>query len=664
MAMRVGVIRLLAAAGLISTTFLVPTPGAVLGAPSAGDPALRVIDAWDVTGPATFPGGAVLPAQRPGLTRAPNGDLLTTFNTTGDASPGGQLRLIRSTDEGRTWGPSEVIAESKLFGSKGSISATRGIATLADGTILLPYNDAVNHVNYNNRESALFVARSTDNGHTWSGTDQPVQLPIPIREAHVGGTPITELADGTLLLPIWGALELVDGWETDPMRWRSGVLRSFDGGQSWTDYRTIAYDPNNPPQFPPFHSANYTSGANELALHELPDGRLVAVIRYASGVGPNKGQVYLSYSSDAGATWTAPVATAQQAEALSLTYAPCTDRLAAGQAKLVMGHRELNAAGTRIGSTALHVSYDGGVTWIGRVALKDPTGATNLGAATGEPDFYRLSENRLLVLFQVFLPGQPSKIVANIVEDSTDTATCRADADAAAAAAVQTPTFFVDRADRAEWAWPFATRKVSFPATTTVGEVISSAAPLLSCSGSGLRVRLNGRNLDPAATLADAGVVNGSVLSMSGPPTTRRWQVGFAELDVAPENRHVYGWDDACAPAALALDFRARSLGIELRIPHERAVSAIELRDRDTSTRLTAADYRLFASADNNTYTELTGWTLTSRIQDGHLVHRFAGLNTSAPYLKIHQSRTDSAYTFVLADPRSDVTVEFATGRR
>lgn len=636
-------------------------PPVAAQAKADSDSALRVVDAWDVTGPETFPdANSPLPAQRPALTQAPNGDLLVAFNTSGDAHPGGQLRMIRSRDQGRTWGPSEVIAEARLFGDAGSISATRGMATLNDGTILLPYNDAVNHVNYNNRESVLFVARSTDSGHTWTGTEEPVKLPIPIREAHVGGSQILELADGTLLLPIWGALELVDGWETDPMRWRSGVLRSFDGGQTWTDYQTIAYDPNNPPQFPPFNGANYTSGANELALHELPDGRITAVIRYATGIGPNRGQLYLSYSNDGGASWTTPVATGQQAEALSLTYAPCTDRLPAGQAKLLMGHRELNASGTRIGQTALQASFDGGVTWTGKVRLQDPTGATNLGAATGEPAFHRLSENRLLVLFQVFLPGRPSKIVANVVEDVPDEATCRAQAAAAVQAAAATPTFFIDRADREEWAWPFASRKVRYPSATTVGEVIDSASAGLSCAGPGLRVTLNGKNLDRSATLAEAGVKNGSVLQLSGPPAGRRWRVGFAELDVAPGSRHVYGWDRACAPTAWALDYRSRSLGLEFLLPAGLVVSAVELRDRDAATRLTGDSYRLFSSPDNDVYTQVTGWSFSSRVVNGRVVHRFDGLEVTDRYLKIHQPRTDTSYTFVLADPREDVTVELA----
>ncbi|HEY0698676.1 MAG TPA: sialidase family protein [Micromonospora sp.] len=640
---------------------VVPAVPATAGDPS--DPALQVIDSWDVTGPHTFPDDDGVPqAQRPALTEAPNGDLLVAFNTSGDAHPGGQLRMIRSSDEGRTWGPSSVVAEPRLFGDRGSISAQRGMATLSDGTILLPYNDAVNHTNYNNRESVLFVARSTDSGHTWTGTDEPVALPIPIREAHIGGSAILELGDGTLLLPIWGALELVDGWETDPMRWRSGVLRSFDGGRTWSDYRTIAHDPNNPPQYPPFHSSRYPSGANELALQNLPDGRIVAVVRYASGVGPNRGQVYLSYSSDNGATWTPPVATGQQAEALSLTIAPCTAALPAGSSKLLMGHRYLNAAGTRLGRTAIRSSFDGGVTWVGETFLVDPSGATNLGAATGEPAFHQLSDDRLLVLFQVSLNGAPFKIVANVVEDATDPADCRAQAADASARAAAEPAVFIDRTDRGQWPWPLASRKVTGAATATVGSLLDLHASASTCRP-GDRLNLigaDGQPLDRADTLAEAGVANGSVLRIGGDPSTSLWRIGHSELDVAPGTRHLYGWDEACATTSLALDYRGRALGLAVDVPAGHAVSAVELLDTNASSRLVASDYRLFTSNDNDTYTEAKGWRSSSRIVDGRLVHRFDGLSATDRYLKIHQPRTDTSYTLVIGDPRSDVRVEFA----
>lgn len=624
------------------------------------DPAFRVVDAWDVT-PQTFPGEALLSAQRPALTQAPNGDLLIVFNTSGDADPGGQLRLISSTDHGRTWGASEVVAEPRLFGERGSIVCTRGMATLRDGRILLPYNDAVNHANYNNRESVLFVAASVDSGRSWTGTDQAVVLPEPIREAHLGGGRIVELGNGTLLLPIWGAKDLVDGWQTDPMRWRSGVLRSFDGGQTWSDYRTIAYDPNNPPQYPPYNNYNYPSGASEIALNALPDGRIMAVIRFAAGIGPNRGQVYLSYSDDDGATWSLPAATAQQAEALSLATAPCTDNLASGESKVVMGHRHLDTSGRRTGRTAVRSSFDGGVTWVGETFLRDPGGATNLGPVTGEPDFHRLPGNRMLVVFQVFPPGKPSKIVANIIQDAVDPVHCRAQAADAAQRVTATPTVFLERIDRAEWAWPFASRKVTHSASTTVADVVRLNAGALSfrVDDSLILMDSSGQVLDPLATLAEAGVVNGDVLRLRGTAPAQPWRIGFSELDRFPESRHVYGWDRAGATGPFALDYRERALGLELDIPSGHEVSAIEIRARNATSRLVAADYRILISSDNDTYADVSGWALSSRVENGRLIHRFAGLSVTEGYLKIHQRYTDVSYTFVIDDPRTDVSVEF-----
>ncbi|WP_245736095.1 exo-alpha-sialidase [Virgibacillus subterraneus] len=622
---------------------------------------LQVVEAWNVTDENTFPDGKISQAQRPAITEAPNGDLLAVFNTSGDAHPGGELRLIRSTDKGRTWGPSELVAYSKLFGEQGSISFTRGMTTLKNKKILLPYNDAVNHSNYNNRESKLFIATSTDNGETWQGKDSAVDLPQPIREAHVGGSQILELDDGTLLLPIWGATKLVDDWETDPMRWRSGVLRSFDGGETWTDYSTIAYDPNNPPQYPPYHGSKYPSGANELALQVLPDGRIVAIIRYAAGVGPNKGQVYLSYSSDQGKTWTDPVATGQQAEALSLSLGQCTKYLPKGKSKLIMGHRYLSESGKRMGKAAISVSYDAGVTWEQATYLQDPSGTTNLGAATGEPAFYQLNKNQLLVLFQVSLDGAPYKIVANVIEETSDQNACMDQYETAKEESETNPDFFIERNDRDQWAWPFAVRKTSHASDTIVQDVIDTEASKLSCiKSNSLALLKNGIPLDRERSLADVGVKNGDVLQLlDRKPPINHVQVGFAELDVSPKTRHIYGWDNACTTGPLALDYHSRSLGIKVDIPDTQVIDTVELRNRNSTSGLGENDYRLFSSKDNDNYTEVTDWSFTSRIEDGRLIHKFSNLNVSDPYIKIHQPNTGKSYSFVINNVREDVQVKF-----
>ncbi|PZF86682.1 exo-alpha-sialidase [Jiangella anatolica] len=638
------------------------------GAPAHGvsDPALEVVDAWDVTSAATFPDKpAAIDAYRPALTEAPNGDLLIAFNTGTDGNEG-DLRLIRSTDDGATWSPSTILDGTSSHEGGGGISSTRGMATLSNGTILLPYNDAINVQAYNDRKATLIVARSTDNGATWTGLNTPVTLPTPIREAWVGGTPIVELDNGTLLLPIWGAKELTPDWETDPRRWQSGVLRSFDGGLTWSDYRTIAYDPNNPVQFAPYSSVPYPSGANELFVQELSDGRLLAVIRYATGVGQNKGQAYLSYSSDNGATWSAPVASGRPAEALAMTTAPCTDALTGTQEKLVMGHRQLDSAGNRTGRAVLVSTFDGGVTWEGQTFLEDTSGTQLMGAATGEPAFHRLSANRLLVVFQAKIGTAKWKLVANVVEDATLATDCQDEAAAAASRVAATPTFFVERTDRNSWLWPYAVRKASHPTSTLVSAVIAAEAQGVLCApGSGLQLttRANPSTpLNPAHTLAQAGVTNGDVLRISSTTApSGPVRAGINELDVFPQTRPGANWDQACAPSSLALDYRSRSLVLDVDIPAGGDVEAVELRNRTGTTRLNQSHYTILSSPDNDVYTEVTGWTFATRVESGRVIHRFAGLDITDPYVKIHQPFTDTAYTFVLDNYRNDVTVEFGS---
>jgi chitodextrinase len=634
------------------TSLTLPTAAA---AQESTDPRLRVVDAWDVTSEATFPDGEVLPAFRPALTEAPNGDLLVGFNTTTDAHPGGQLRLIRSTDDGRTWGPSEVLAEPTLFGENGSIHVQRGMTTLDDGTILLPYNDGVNHVPYNNRESKLFVARSVDNGHTWSGTDRPVDLPVKFREAWGGGGRIVELADGTLLQTIWGIRELPEDWQTDPQHYESGVLRSFDGGRTWPEYVQIAHDPHSPPHF--FGPGQlFPGGANESTLEVLPDGTIVAFVRFDIGVGPDaeRSRFYISTSHDGGRSWSAPVGSALRGQTLSATTAPCTDYYDNNRAKLILGYR------STANKAAVSVSFDGGVSFQGETVLQDPRGQASFASA--EPDYHRLDDGRLLTVFQIQSGGGPFRLAANILEDGTDAATCRAQLAAADASAAASPTFVVERADRDAWFLPMSNVRVTHPATQTVAEVINAHASRLVCNtADALKLRTrNGRVLNPAKTLAEAGVVNGDILQLDGGAHRGRLaRVGWTELDAYPADRAIANWDRACASGAIALDYRSRSLGLDLALPVGRDLQAVELRDSDAVSRLTSADYRLFTSEDNNTYTELNGWSFSSRMDNGRLVHRFDGLNTTARYLKIAQSKSDSAFTFILLNTRDDVTIEY-----
>jgi hypothetical protein len=657
--MRHGYRRILVLATVAAATgaSLLPMAGA---AEVPTDPRLRVVDAWDVTDESTFPdlGGQLLPAFRPALTEAPNGDLLVGFNTTTDAHPGGQLRLIRSSDDGRTWGASEILAEPTMFGERGSIHLQRGMTTLRDGAILLPYNDSINHVPYNNRESKLFVARSTDSGHTWTGTDEPIDLPVEFREAWGGGGRIIELDDGTLLQTIWGLRDLPDEWQTDPQHYEAGVLRSFDGGRTWPEYVQVAHDPHSPPSIGA--AGMFPGGANESTLEVLPDGTIVAFVRFDIGVGPDNGRFYIATSEDGGATWSTPVTSALRGQTLSATTATCTDHYD-DRAKLVLGYRGLTGAAAN--KAAVSVSFDGGVSFAGETILRDPRGQATFGSA--EPDYHRLDDGRLLTVFQIQSGGGPYRLAANVLEDGADAATCQAQLTEADARAASSPTFVVERADRDGWFLPMSNIRVTHPATRTVAEVISAHASRLVCNATDaltLRTR-DGQVLNPAKTLTEAGVHHGDVLQLNGSvPGADLARVGWTELDTFPEDRAVANWDRTCASGPIALDYRARSLGLDLALPVGRAVGAVELRDSDAASRLTGADYRLFVSDDNDHYTELTGWAFSSRVENGRLIHRFGNLDLSARYLKIAQSRRDSAFSFGVQNTRDDVTIDYVPG--
>lgn len=644
------------AAGVLLLGVLVALPAS----PAAADPVgPEVIDAWAVTGPATWPGGPEVSAERPALVRAPNGDLLAAFNTTGDAMPGGELQMIRSSDDGATWSAAEVIATPTLYGPSGSVASTRGMTVLSDGFILLPFNQAVVHSAFTNVESTLYIARSTDSGVTWSDVYTPVTLPSYRRVAASDGGNIKELPNGDLLLGVYGEKALAAEWQKDPMRWGAGVLKSTDGGLTWSSFVEFAFDPNNPPPEP-----TYPGGANEFALWQLPDGRIMAQLRFAEAIGATRAQTYLTYSSDGGDTWTPPVATGYSAEALAIDAEYCPP--VSGRNVLVMGHREVTASGVRTGRALLATSYDDGVTWQQVDEFEDEFGnTTGLGAATGEPDFALLGGDRWLALFQVLVPGTDRfKIVANVIDMHSDD--CAALLAAADARHASDPLVFVQRADRAEWAWPYASRPFDTTPTTTVGDFTGQVAHAMNCIPSPtMRLALAsspGTYLSPSATLSAAGIGHGTVVQLDdADPGPNPFRVGFMPKDVYPDERNLGNWDSACETAPIAIDSDATSLGLDVDYPlGSSTVDAIELVNRWSTTRLTAGDYTVWQSDDNESFTQVTGWSFSTHLESGRLVHRFDDLGVTERYVKVNQPYGDTSYTFVIDEPRSDVRVEFA----
>ncbi len=340
------------------------------------------------------------PALFPGLTRAANGDLLVSFCTRFDCLPGGEAFLLRSSDVGRTWSPATLILRSRKPG--GCVNLSVGLTTLRDGTVLYPCCDVRMTQKWDQHDADLVILRSRDHGLTWSA---PRPIPAGVKEPFAYGR-ILELADGDLICPIWGKRD------TDET-WRSGLIRSHDGGRTWGEYATIAFDPNAVPICGGKPNESHCAGFNETTLLELPDGRILAILRQ-QGVAGGKRELYRSISTDDGWTWTEPVRLPLWGTSPSLHLG------GARRAVPQLGYRNHigNPQGLDAPGVGVSLSPDGGETWSEHLLLEDPKGYQYRHEfEAGYPAFLNLDGGRVLVVFYSFDPSCPSEryLAANIL---------------------------------------------------------------------------------------------------------------------------------------------------------------------------------------------------------------------------------------------------------
>lgn len=594
------------------------------------------------------------PSLLAGTTLTSRGDLLVVFNNSGDGAAGASAYTTRSSDEGATWTrPALLRAPSGLYrdGSGrdvGSVSATLGLQRLSDGTLLLPFIETVNRTNYTDRESQSYVARSTDDGVTWSGLTTPIRLPTPLYFNATYGQ-VVELASGTLVMPVWSAVDgpSTPGGVDDPEPWQAGVLRSFDSGRTWTDYRRIAVDDASlPPITNPW--GRFPSNVTETAIRQLRDGRLLALMRSDTNLGFGTG-FWASWSSDDGVSWSDPVWTNVGGTTHDMASAPCSASLSGTTTKLIMG-----ATNSATNKLTTRVSFDGGVKWLDPVDLVDPSGA--LAGRRTYPNFVPLSGNRLWVTYGMIPSSGTPRLAYNILQDASGSA-CQTEADAAASSASSNPTLYVERADASEWPWPYSRNIVNTTSSATLGGLVSVIARQVTCSNAtALTIRRNGVTLDQTRTLAALGVGNGAKLVVNDPATPRALRVGFADYDDLPALHRVQSWDTAC-DTKLAFDYHQRSLALDVPLSSGQTITSVSLRDSDASTRLTAGDYELWTSADGHAWTSVSGWSLAATTSGGRLTHTFSGLALTQRYVKVTQRYADTAFTFVINSSRNDVTV-------
>jgi hypothetical protein len=219
-----------------------------------------------------------------------NGRLLVAYReSVAHINQDGRIMVVESADRGRTWSTPRVAIDTPIDDRDPKLMQTR------NGAILLSFfrTDWTGYPPGPVTLVGTFVARSTDNGSSWSepvevGTAMEGPSTVVVGAYYAGHAathgPITELPNGELLVPLYGRLP--EGG-TQP----ATVVRSRDGGRTW-----------------PKETESVIGRAADLDFQEpnlslLRNGTILAILRTSLNI------AYVSWSRDLGRTWTTPVST-------------------------------------------------------------------------------------------------------------------------------------------------------------------------------------------------------------------------------------------------------------------------------------------------------------------------------------------------------------------
>jgi hypothetical protein len=282
----------------------------------------------------------------------------------------------------------------------GCINLSVGLTALRDGTLLYPCCDARLTRQWDRHEADLIVLRSDDAGDTWS---TPRVVDVGVLEPFAYGA-LVELQSGDLLCPVWGKAR-------DDEMWRSGVVRSSDGGRTWGDHVTVGYDPVAAPPATSGATGVHCAGFNETTLAVLADGRLLAVLRQ-QGVDGGRRELYRAVSSDDGRTWSQPTRMPLWGTSPSLHVLP--------EGTVLLGYRchRDNPQHLPAAALGISVSHDSGQTWSEHLTLQDPQGRVyEHEFEVGYPAFVNLPDGRVLVVFYSYDPTLTAEryLAANVL---------------------------------------------------------------------------------------------------------------------------------------------------------------------------------------------------------------------------------------------------------
>ena len=280
----------------------------------------------------------------PDACRLKNGDIICVFYAgyghvslaAGDFPKGGRICMTRSSDEGKTWSPPQILFDGP------DDERDPHIAQLDDGSLVCTFfawklnpGEKLDHASDFSwktfRKISQLVGssmvRSRDNGQTWDST------PTPIAPDWVCSASVRQLEGGACILGLY---------RSNPNSGIAfgGVIRSHDRCNTWDS--PVAIDPD--------------SGIDldaETDTIKLKDGRLFAALRNS------KANMHFATSRDDGQTWS-------KVQDIGFKgHCPHLTRLSTGE--IILSHR--------VPQTSIHVSTDDTKTWKGPYLIDDVVGA-------------------------------------------------------------------------------------------------------------------------------------------------------------------------------------------------------------------------------------------------------------------------------------------------
>jgi predicted neuraminidase len=208
------------------------------------------------------------------ITRLPDGTLACVwFGGTMEGMPDISIHFsIFNEAEGR-WSPAEKLVEDPARSEQNPL-----LHTAADGDVWLLYTSQIS----GNQETAVVKRRiSADGGRTFGAPHTLIDVPGTfIRQR------IVTLQTGEMLLPVFQCRKL-EGESWTGNHDRSAVLRSTDGGETWSETLVPA-----------------SLGLVHMNIVPLGEGRMLALFRSRWA-----DFIYRSRSEDDGASWSAPAPT-------------------------------------------------------------------------------------------------------------------------------------------------------------------------------------------------------------------------------------------------------------------------------------------------------------------------------------------------------------------